>query len=203
MEILEIIDSIADVIFENKDYLTELDRAIGDSDHGVNLARGFKKVKEEKENLESLNASDLFNKVAMILISNVGGASGAIYGTGLMKGAQYLKGKEKIGIDEAIGLSQAMIDGMVMRGKALAGEKTMLDTIYPAVETLINKKELKLNDLLVEVEESSKVGMESTKDMLAKKGRASYLGERSVGHIDPGAMSSYLIIKTICEKLRG
>ena len=94
MELIFLIDKVADVIYENKDYLSELDREIGDSDHGVNLSRGFQKIKEESNNLSGLSYSDFFNRIAMILISNVGGASGAIYGTGLMKVAQSLKGIE-------------------------------------------------------------------------------------------------------------
>uniref|UniRef100_UPI002623E37A dihydroxyacetone kinase subunit DhaL n=1 Tax=uncultured Cetobacterium sp. TaxID=527638 RepID=UPI002623E37A len=198
MVVLEIVENIADIIEQEKDYLTELDRAIGDSDHGTNLSRGFQKIKEEKEELKMLNSSDLFNRMAMILISNVGGASGAIYGTGLMKIAQSLKGKDTLDMDTMIVALDAMIAGIKMRGKAELGEKTMLDTIVPAVEVLKVDKNKSLNILLEEVETASKKGMESTENMMATKGRASYLGERSRGHIDPGAMSSYLIIKTIC-----
>ncbi len=202
MVVLEIVENIADIIEQEKDYLTELDRAIGDSDHGTNLSRGFQKIKEEKEELKMLNSSDLFNRMAMILISNVGGASGAIYGTGLMKIAQSLKGKDTLDMDTMIVALDAMIAGIKMRGKAELGEKTMLDTIVPAVEVLKVDKNKSLNILLEEVETASKKGMESTENMMATKGRASYLGERSRGHIDPGAMSSYLIIKTICKNLK-
>lgn len=202
MQVLEIVEKVADVINQEKDYLSELDRVIGDSDHGVNLSRGFQKLIEEKESLKNLNYSDFFNRIAMVLISNVGGASGAIYGTGLMKVAQSLKGKEKLDLDAVIIASDAMLAGIKMRGKAEAGEKTMLDTIVPSVEALKQNKDKELSVILKNVESAAKNGMESTKDMLATKGRASYLGERSIGHIDPGAMSSYLIIKTICENLK-
>ncbi|MEG0068419.1 dihydroxyacetone kinase subunit DhaL [Cetobacterium sp.] len=202
MQILEIVEKVADVINQEKDYLSELDRVIGDSDHGVNLSRGFQKLIEEKDGLKNLNYSDFFNRIAMVLISNVGGASGAIYGTGLMKVAQSLKGKENLDLDTVIIASDAMVAGIKMRGKAEAGEKTMLDTIIPSVEALKQNKDKDLSVILENVELAAKTGMESTKDMLATKGRASYLGERSIGHIDPGAMSSYLIIKTICENLK-
>lgn len=202
MQVLEIVEKVADVINQEKDYLSELDRVIGDSDHGVNLSRGFQKLIEEKESLKNLNYSDFFNRIAMVLISNVGGASGAIYGTGLMKVAQSLKGKEKLDLDAVIIASDAMLAGIKMRGKAEAGEKTMLDTIVPSVEALKQNKDKELSVILKNVESAAKNGMESTKDMLATKGRASYLGERSIGHIDPGAMSSYLIIKTICKNLK-
>ncbi|MBC2850738.1 dihydroxyacetone kinase subunit L [Cetobacterium sp. 8H] len=202
MQILEIVEKVADVINQEKDYLSELDRVIGDSDHGINLSRGFQKLIEEKDSLKDLNCSDFFNKIAMVLISNVGGASGAIYGTGLMKVAQSLKGKENLDLDTVIIASDAMLAGIKMRGKAEAGEKTMLDTIVPSVEALKQNKDKEFSVILENVELAAKTGMESTKDMLATKGRASYLGERSIGHIDPGAMSSYLIIKTICENLK-
>lgn len=202
MELITLIDKIADRIYENKDYLSELDREIGDSDHGVNLSRGFQKIKDESEILKSLNYSDCFNKMAMILISNVGGASGAIYGTGLMKVAQTLKGVDILDRNNIVKAAEAMVEGIKMRGKAQCGEKTMLDTIVPVVEVLKNNKEDFLDILLKKIQITAKEGMESTENMLATKGRASYLGARSIGHIDPGAMSSYLIIDTICKTLK-
>lgn len=202
MELITLIDKIADRIYENKDYLSELDREIGDSDHGVNLSRGFQKIKDESETLKNLNYSDCFNKIAMILISNVGGASGAIYGTGLMKVAQSLKGIDILDRNNIIKAAEAMVEGIKMRGKAQCGEKTMLDTIVPVVEVLKNHKEDSLDILLKKIQITAKEGMESTENMLATKGRASYLGARSIGHIDPGAMSSYLIIDTICKNLK-
>lgn len=202
MELITLIDKIADRIYENKDYLSELDREIGDSDHGVNLSRGFQKIKDESETLKNLNYSDYFNKIAMILISNVGGASGAIYGTGLMKVAQSLKGIDILDRNNIIKAAEAMVEGIKMRGKAQCGEKTMLDTIVPVVEVLKNHKEDSLDILLKKIQITAKEGMKSTENMLATKGRASYLGARSIGHIDPGAMSSYLIIDTICKNLK-
>lgn len=202
MELITLIDKIADRIYENKDYLSELDREIGDSDHGVNLSRGFQKIKDESETLKNLNYSDCFNKIAMILISNVGGASGAIYGTGLMKVAQSLKGIDILDRNNIIKAAEAMVEGIKMRGKAQCGEKTMLDTIVPVVEVLKNHKEDSLDILLKKIQITAKEGMKSTENMLATKGRASYLGARSIGHIDPGAMSSYLIIDTICKNLK-
>lgn len=202
MELIFLTDKVADVIYENKDYLSELDREIGDSDHGVNLSRGFQKIKEESNNLSGLSYSDFFNRIAMILISNVGGASGAIYGTGLMKVAQSLKGIEVLDRENIVKATEAMVDGIKMRGKAQCGEKTMLDTIVPVVEVLKENKNESLDILLEKIQKAAKEGVDSTKDMRATKGRASYLGERSIGHLDPGAMSSYLIIDTICKNLK-
>ena len=202
MELIVLLDKVADRIYENKDYLSELDREIGDSDHGVNLSRGFEKIREEKDNLIKLNYSEFFNKIAMVLISNVGGASGAIYGTGLMKVAQSLKDINDLDRESVIKAADAMIEGIKIRGKAQCGEKTMLDIIVPVVDTLKENKDEPLNILLEKIQAVAEEGLNSTKDMRATKGRASYLGERSIGHLDPGAMSSYLIIDTICKNLK-
>ena len=134
MELLKIIEKISEEIIKNKDYLTELDREIGDGDHGVNLARGFEKVEEEIPNMQGMKPFEVLNKMAMILISNVGGASGALYGTALMKGAAYLKTKDTINSQVMADTWNEMIKGIEMRGKAVLGEKTMLDTQIPAYE---------------------------------------------------------------------
>ena len=182
---LEIIEKISDEIIKNEDYLTELDREIGDGDHGVNLARGFTEIKNQLANFKTLAVSDVFTKMGMILLTKVGGASGAIYGTAFMSSGTFLKGKANFDNQVLLGTLNAMIDGVQKRGKAVLGEKTMLDTIIPTYNFL---------------EKSFNEG-KSLKDIVATKGRASYLGERSVGHIDPGAMSSYLMIKVVCENL--
>ena len=205
MELLKIIEKISEEIIKNKDYLTELDREIGDGDHGVNLARGFEKVKEELLNMQNMQSFEVFNKMAMILISSVGGASGALYGTALMKGAAYLKTKEEITPEIMAETWNEMIKGIEMRGKAVLGEKTMLDTQIPAYEAFKIKADAGANisECFEFAELKAKSGMEATKDIVATKGRASYLGERSIGHLDPGSVSSYLIIKTITDELKG
>ena len=205
MKLLEVIEKISKEIIKNKDYLTELDREIGDGDHGVNLARGFEKVKEELSNMQNMQSFEVFNKMAMILISSVGGASGALYGTALMKGAAYLKTKEEITPEIMAETWNEMIKGIEMRGKAVLGEKTMLDTQIPAYEAFKIKADAGANisECFEFAELKAKSGMEATKDIAATKGRASYLGERSIGHLDPGSVSSYLIIKTITDELKG
>lgn len=205
MKLLEVIEKISEEIIKNKDYLTELDREIGDGDHGVNLARGFEKVKEELSNMQNMQSFEVFNKMAMILISSVGGASGALYGTALMKGATYLKTKEEITPEIMAETWNEMIKGIEMRGKAVLGEKTMLDTQIPAYEAFKIKADAGANisECFEFAELKAKSGMEATKDIAATKGRASYLGERSIGHLDPGSVSSYLIIKTITDELKG
>ncbi|MEC9489599.1 MAG: dihydroxyacetone kinase subunit DhaL [Halanaerobiales bacterium] len=190
----------ADVIIENKEYLTELDAAIGDGDHGINLARGFKKLKEklENENFESRN--ELFKLTAMTLISNVGGASGPLYGTAFLNISKVIS-DEQLELDDLVEIAEEAIAGIQKRGKAEAGEKTMLDTIIPAAESLKQSRDNKhnLDTALSDCLDSAAEGMKSTIEMQATKGRASYLGERSIGHQDPGATSSYLILKTFIE----
>lgn len=203
MELLDIIKKISDEIIKNKEYLTDLDREIGDGDHGVNLARGFEKISEELPKMKDLNPSDIFMKMTMLLMSNVGGASGALYSTALMKGAAVLKKCPSPTQEVVVEVWDEMIKGIQMRGKAVLGEKTMLDTQIPAFEEF--KKSLEGGKNIKEsfklASEKAKEGMESTKNIIATKGRASYLGERSVGHIDPGSMSSYIMIKTISDEL--
>lgn len=200
---LDILEKVCNIIIENKEVLTELDRVIGDGDHGVNLSRGMEKVKEEIPKLDALKPFEVLNKCAMLLMSNVGGASGALYATALMKGAAALKGKEDITTEDIVKAWNEMILGIESRGKSTKGEKTMLDTLIPAYEAFKAEVEA-TNDLksaFSKAEQAGKLGMESTKDMVATKGRATYLGDRSVGHIDAGATSSYLIIKTIAESI--
>mgnify|MGYP003106203788 CR=1 FL=1 len=190
---LEIIEKISDEIIKNEEYLTELDREIGDGDHGVNLARGFSEIKNQLVNFKNLPVSDVFTKMGMILLTKVGGASGAIYGTAFMSAGTYLKGKTEFDNQILLGALNSMIESIQRRGKAVLGEKTILEKSFNEGKSL--------KDIKNEVIEVAKKSMEATKDIIATKGRASYLGERSVGHIDPGAMSSYLMIKTICENI--
>lgn len=196
---LNIIEKICDEIEKNKEFLTDLDRAIGDGDHGVNLARGTGKIKEELKNMKELKPYEVLNKMAMLMMSNVGGASGALYATALMKGANILKTKDRIKQKEILEAFSEMINGIEMRGKSKEKEKTMLDTLIPAYKAMLDGKNIKESFKLAE--KAGKRGMEKTKDIIATKGRASYLGERSLGHIDPGAMSSYLILKVISEEV--
>lgn len=178
----------ADEIIANKDYLTDLDRSIGDADHGVNMAKGFGFTKEALE-ADFDDYKTLFNKVATTLLSKVGGASGPLYGSFFMKFAASLKDVEDLTRDELNKAFTAGLDGVKQRGKAELGDKTMVDVLEPVAEALNAGKSF---DEVVKIAEES---MEKTKDIKAKKGRASYVGERSIGHIDPGAASSYILVK--------
>ena len=170
---------------EEKDYLSELDGPIGDGDHGANLARGMAAALEALNSTEPQSAAEVFKAVSMALISKVGGASGPLYGSafmGMMKA-------EQAGQDLA-GVLEAGLDMIVKRGHAQVGEKTMVDVWSPVVEAV--KKDQLTNDFIDQA-------VLSTKDIVATKGRASYVGERSIGHIDPGSQSSGLLFKALLE----
>lgn len=204
-EVINIINKIADVINENKLYLTELDAVIGDGDHGLNMSKGFEAVKEKLTTDDGENIGNILKKVGMTLVSTVGGASGPLYGTAFMKAAPVLNGKSEINMDDFIDALEAALEGVKMRGKSVAGEKTMIDAIEPAVNSLKESKEKGLSSIesLEKAQSVALEGVEKTKEIKATKGRASYLGDRSIGHQDAGATSSYLILKTIYECVKG
>lgn len=172
-------------LLENKDYLSELDTAIGDGDHGNNLARGAAALNEAFASKEPEDVTALLELTGMTLVSKVGGASGPLYGSAFISMAKASQDSTDLAA-----LLEAGLDGIQKRGKAEAGEKTMVDEWVPVVEAV------KAKNLTTDLIEDS---VQKTKDMKATKGRASYLGERSVGHIDPGAMSSSYLFKTMME----
>lgn len=202
-DIVALVKLIAQDIEKNKEYLTELDTAIGDADHGINLSRGFSAVCEKLES-PFANPGDVLKTTAMTLISTVGGASGPLYGTLFLKMAGAVK-TEELGLTDFCAALEAGIEGVKARGKAEKGEKTMLDVLIPVLECIKENAESGASakeafDKAVTVAEE---GCEFTKTIIATKGRASYLGERGIGHIDPGSMSSCLMIKTVADFLGG
>lgn len=201
--LLETIEKIADTIIENKEMLNDLDRAIGDADHGINMARGFNEVKAKIDTVREKDCGDILKMVAMTLISTVGGASGPLYGTAFMKAAAVAKGKMELEKQDFVEIYNQAIEGIKMRGKSDKGCKTMLDALIPAQEAFYEsiEKGQDLSEASKLAEIAAEKGVEYTKEIIATKGRASYLGERSIGHQDPGATSSYLILKVIAEVL--
>ncbi|MDO4594840.1 MAG: dihydroxyacetone kinase subunit DhaL [Tissierellia bacterium] len=191
-ETKEILKEISDTIIENKEYLTELDSAIGDGDHGFNMAKGFKFVKESLED-DFDDYKSLFMMVSQKLISKVGGASGPLYGTFFMKFAMKLNGVDNLDRNSFNEAFKDGVEGVKMRGKAKVGDKTMIDVLEPVSIALNEGKDFS------QVLEIAKEKLDYTKEIKANKGRASYIGERSIGHIDPGAMSSYLMLKKVFE----
>jgi len=200
---IEMLQSIIKKIESEKDFLTELDNAIGDGDHGINLSRGFQKVAEKLPEWEGQDIGAIFKGVGTQLVSTVGGASGPLYGTAFMKAGNACKGKMEISGEEFAIALEAAIGGIKMRGKSTEGEKTMLDALCPAhkalTEALAGGKDLK--EALAAAVEAAAKGVEYTKTIIATKGRASYLGERSIGHQDPGATSSLYILQAMEETL--
>ncbi len=197
-KVYECIAKIADSIIENKDYLTELDREIGDADHGINMARGYTEALGQLPQDET-DIGTVLKKTGMVLISKVGGASGPLYGTAYMKAAKAAAGKSELTLQDGKDIFEAVIGGIKLRGKAERGEKTMLDAIIPAYEAYCAAMDAGKSpaECLDAMCAAAKEGAEFTKTIRATKGRASYLGDRSIGHQDPGATSSLLTMEAI------
>jgi phosphoenolpyruvate---glycerone phosphotransferase subunit DhaL len=194
----------ADRIAAEKDWLTELDSAIGDGDHGINMHRGMTAVATELED-QPADLASLFKRTGMRLVSSVGGASGPLYGTFFLRLAAAAGDGSSLDGPGLAAALRAGCDGVVARGKAELGEKTMLDALVPAVEALNGglADGQAPPEALAAAAEAARAGRESTIPMRATKGRASYLGERSVGHLDPGAASTTLLIETLAAAVGG
>ncbi len=187
---------------EKKDYLTDLDSAIGDADHGINMSRGFLAVSAELDKQQPQALTDTLKLVAMTLIKNVGGASGPLYGTLFLKMSQSLKGVEAANAEQLYQAFESGYQGLIQRGKASVGDKTMLDVWSPALATMkdyVVAGHTDVGEMLALVAKQARESAEATIPMLAKKGRASYLGERSIGHQDPGATSSCYLLEEIAK----
>lgn len=196
-----IIEGMAKKIEAEKEYLTELDNEIGDGDHGINLARGFEAVEKKLPSLAGGDIGVLLKGVGMQLVSTVGGASGPLYGTAFMKAGMACKGLTEIDGPAFVKAMEAAVDGIKMRGKATEGEKTMLDALCPALKVMQDDVAAgkSLKEALQDAAQAAEKGVEYTKTIIATKGRASYLGERSLGHQDPGATSSLYLLQVLAE----
>lgn len=192
---------LAHTLHENRDYLTQLDSAIGDADHGINMDRGFKAVLDKIPGVASMDIGSILKTVGTTLVSTVGGASGPLYGTAFLRAGMATSGKHELYEADVVTMLEAALEGIKARGKAQPGEKTMIDALTPALAAAkeAETRQLGLTQLLRRTTDAAEEGMKATIPMLAIKGRASYLGERSIGHQDPGATSSWLILKTLTE----
>lgn len=202
-EVVQWLERLTAVYNENKTYLTELDSAIGDADHGINMSRGFNKVMEKLPSVADKDIGNILKTTGMTLISSVGGASGPLYGTFFMRAGMAMASKEELNDEDLLKLLQAGVEGIVQRGRAQPGDKTMFDAWAPALEALQNALE-QGDDTVTALQAgvaAAEQGMKDTIPLQARKGRASYLGERSIGHQDPGATSSYLMLKALLETL--
>lgn len=183
----------------HKDLLTEADKAIGDGDHGIGMAKGFEAVRLKMETKDFESLADMFKAVGMALMTSIGGASGALFGT-LYQGAAKQMG-DRTEFDTGA-LSVLLVHGLEAvqkRGKAKPGDKTMVDALSPAAMAVANQAEAELTAALAAVTEAALGGVEKTKDMVATMGRAKSLGERALGHPDPGALSTHLILQSMTE----
>jgi dihydroxyacetone kinase-like protein len=194
--IRELIGHARDTIVANADELTALDQAIGDGDHGVNMTRGFKAIADETDALADLEFGAALKKAGMTLVMKVGGASGPLYGSLLMDMGKSTDALPS-GNDRIAAMLGAGIEAVKKRGKSDAGAKTMLDVLVPVQAAISGGGDI------AAIRASADEALEATRDMLATKGRAAFLGERSIGHIDPGARSSALLIHAVCDVLEG
>jgi dihydroxyacetone kinase-like protein len=189
------------VFSRERDFLTQLDTEIGDADHGLNMNRGFNKVVEKLPSVADKDIGFILKNTGMTLLSSVGGASGPLFGTFFIRAAQAANAKQSLDLAELHQVMQEGVEGVVMRGKAEPGDKTMCDVWWPVVESLGQsaQQNLSVAEALQRAADSAERAVESTITMQARKGRASYLGERSIGHQDPGATSVMLMMKTLAE----
>ena len=191
------------VIDNNAPEIEKLDQEIGDGDHIFNVQRGIKLVIELEPIIKHLSMSKALNQIAMQILSGIGGSSGALFGTLFMTMAKVSNIDDGIDYKKAINIFVDGVEAVKQRGKADVGEKTMMDVLIPVANCLKEgvEKDIDLKDLMRKTIDTAEKGMLSTKNLLATKGRASFLGERSKGHIDPGARSSQLMIKTVCMSI--
>ena len=202
-KVKEVLIAISNKINEEKDFLTELDNKIADGDHGINLARGFSAVEEMIKDSSDEDLGTIFKNVGMKLVSTVGGAAGPLYGTAFLRAANIVNNKNDISFADFVACLDAAIEGVKFRGKSVQGEKTMLDAMIPALEainnSLANKDDNKT--ALYNGVNAAFDGVEYTKTIAATKGRASHIGDRSIGYQDPGATSFSFILETIYKEV--
>lgn len=202
-KVLEIIQAIASKIEEEKDLLTKLDQPIGDSDHGINMARGFGEVEKKLPTLEGKDIGTILKTVGMTLVSTVGGASGPLYGSAYLKAGMASAGKETLSLDEFLSVLKTAIEAVQQRGKSTVEEATMLDAMVPSLNAMeaAAAEGAEAKAVLEAGVKAAWAGAEHTKDLIATKGRASYVGERGLGHQDPGATSYSFMLEVIYNQI--
>jgi len=195
------INIVSKKIYEDRDYITDLDAATGDGDHWTNINMGFQSLVGASDELREMPICEAFKKIGMLMMSKIGGSSGILYGGAYLAASKAVAGKESIDSQELCTALEAMVNDMMMRGKAKPGHKTMIDALYPAVQTYKealasgtdDKKTLEL------VKQAAIDGAEATRNMEAVKGRASYQTNKGVGHLDPGAVTMSYQIECLCD----
>lgn len=192
----------AQVLHEQRDYLTGLDAAIGDGDHGINMDRGFTAVMAKLPTVAEADVGTILKTVGTTLVSTVGGASGPLYGTAFLRAGTALAGKQELQPGDVVAGLEAALEGIMARGRAQRGEKTMVDALGPGVDALKASvaADQSLGEALHTAADAAEQGMLATIPLVATKGRASYLGERSAGHQDPGATSTTLLLRAMLDR---
>ncbi|MGL6168841.1 MAG: dihydroxyacetone kinase subunit DhaL [Fusobacteriaceae bacterium] len=198
---VEYIELVYKRLLASKDYITELDSELGDGDHWINMDMGFEALVNKKEELSNMKPKDLLKNIGMIMMSVIGGSSGVLYGSAYIKAAKNISDVETLNLNSIYEILNSELLGMMERGKAEAGDKTMIDPLFTAVNSF--KKSLESNKNILEILESvrlsAKQGMEDTREMSAKKGRARYREDKGIGHIDPGAVTMYYQIDELMK----
>ncbi|MGV8885311.1 MAG: dihydroxyacetone kinase subunit DhaL [Microbacteriaceae bacterium] len=200
VQLVDWLNRFRELVTEQKDYLTELDSAIGDADHGSNMARGMKAVMDKIDADPADTVDALFKSVGMTLVSSVGGASGPLYGTFFLRIGTTAGAVTSLSASALSAALRAGLEGVVARGKAEVGDKTMLDALVPALDAW-DAAGSSPSDAAAAALAAAVAGRDATKPLVARKGRASYLGERSAGHLDPGATSTALMFEALAGAL--
>lgn len=202
-KVIQIMEAIAEKIETEKDYLTKLDQPIGDSDHGINMARGFEEVTKKLPELQGKDIGTILKTVGMTLVSTVGGSAGPLYGSAFLKAGMKAAGKMEVDLADFIDLMDTATEAVMQRGKSTTEEKTMLDAMVPSLEVMKRETEngAAAKEVLHAGVDAAWRGVEHTKELIATKGRASYVGERAIGHQDPGATSFSYILEVIQQQI--
>jgi len=200
-DIVRWIARVATVLHENREYLTQLDSPIEDADHGINMDRGFKAVMDKLPTVANMDIGSILKMVGTTLVSTVGGASGPLYGTAFLRAGMATSSKNELYESDVVPMLEAALEGIKTRGKAQPGEKTMVDALTSAIAAMeeAEQQNVSMAQLLRRGSDAAEAGMKATIPLLATKGRASYLGERSIGHQDPGATSIWLMLKALAD----
>jgi len=203
-DVLRWLDASQNVFAESRQQLTDMDAAVGDGDFGISLDRGFTAVKAELSAKPPADIRAVFQNVATVLIKTMGGSSGPLLGTFFLRAAATCADKSELGPADVVSLFQAGVEGLQQRGKAALGDKTMMDAWLPAVDAMRGALEAGsgLTEILEKGAAAAEAGMRATITMQARKGRGSYLGERSIGHQDPGATATYMLVKAAADVWR-
>lgn len=203
LKLTEVLAAMSRRMEKEKDWLTQLDNEIADGDHGINMARGFAAAEQKLPSLAGQDIGSILKTVGMTLVSVVGGSAGPLYGTAMMRAGMVTVGKREMNTDDFLACLKAAIDGVMARGKAVRGEKTMLDAMIPAYEAMTQAAEngCAAKEIVQAGVRAAWDGVEYTKTIAATKGRASYIGDRSIGHQDPGATSFTCLLEVVADAL--